>query len=110
MTDALLLLAGAGPLTADPMLLASGGDSGIAIVLAPFVIGPVVFGLVYMGIYQRYRNADKRHAFEREVGVAVGNLRTGDHRTGSRRGLRTRTMSGANHHDHLTRVRRIQVR
>lgn len=95
----------------DPMLLADGSGSVQAmLVIAPFIVGPVVFALVYMSIYLRYRNTDKRHAFEREVGVAVGNLRTRDERTDHRRGLRSRTMENANHTQPLERVRRLTAR
>ena len=91
------------------MILADSGDSGIAGLLFPFVAGPAVFAAVYGGIYRYYRNTDKRHYFEKETEVAVGNLRTGDRRRGSNNRQRSRTMSGANQDDHLERVRRISV-
>lgn len=97
---------------ADPaaaMILAGSGDSAIAGLLFPFIVGPAVFAAVYGGIYRYYRNTDKRHYFERETEVAVGNLRTGDRRRGSNNRQRNRTMSGANQDDHLQRVNRIRA-
>ena len=97
---------------ADPVaaiILAGSGDSAVAGLLFPFVAGPAVFALVYGGIYRYYRNTDKRHYFERETEVAVGNLRTSDRRRGSNNRQRNRTMSGANQDDHLQRVNRIRA-
>ncbi|MCT2294859.1 hypothetical protein M3F57_01695 [Brachybacterium muris] len=94
---------------ADAIILAGSGDSAIAGLLFPFIVGPVVFAAVYGGIYRYYRNTDKRHYFERETEVAVGNLRTSDRRRGSNNRQRNRTMSGANQDDHLQRVNRIRV-
>ena len=98
-------------IAADPttaMLLADSGD-GVAGIAFPFLAGPAVFAAVYIGIYRYYRNTDKRHYFERETEVAVGNLRTGDRRRGSNNRQRSRSMSGANQDDHLQRVHRIRV-
>ena len=101
-----------GAAVADPvgaMLLAGSGDSTVAVLAFPFIAGPAVFAAVYGGIYRYYRNTDKRHYFEKETEVAVGNLRTGDRRRGSNNRQKSRTMSGANQDDHLQRVRRIAV-
>lgn len=98
--------------TADPAvatLLAGSGDSDAIGLALPFVLGPAVFAAVYGGIYRYYRNTDKRHEFERETEVAVGNLRSADRRRGSNNRQRSRTMSGANQDSHLERVRRIAV-
>ncbi|MGP9537923.1 hypothetical protein ACT3SP_07920 [Brachybacterium sp. AOP43-C2-M15] len=98
-------------LSADPgtaMLLAD-SDSAIAGLIAPFVIGPAVFAAVYGGIYRYYRNTDKRHHFEKETDVRVGNLQQQDRRVGTNNRQRSRSMSGRNSTDHLTRVDRIRV-
>lgn len=101
----LILAGGAAP------ILAEGGGSGAAVIYgAPFIVGPAVFAAVYGGIYQRYRNTKQRHRFEREVGVAVGNLQTRDSREGSRNRQRNRRMAGANEGAPLERVQRIVVR
>ena len=100
-------------LLADPtttMLLAesdSGGGAGIAL---PFLIGPAVFAAVYGGIYRYYRNTDKRHHFEKETEVAVGNLEKQDRKIGTNNRQSNRAMSGRNSTEHLERVRRIDVR
>ncbi len=92
-----------------PMLLAD-GDSGGGLIALPFVVGPAVFAAVYGVIYRYYRNTDKRHRYERETQVAVGNLRQGDQKVGRRTRLRNRSMSGRNETDPLERVQRIRVR
>ncbi|WP_083713758.1 hypothetical protein [Brachybacterium sp. P6-10-X1] len=93
---------------ATPMLLAESGDGAIGIAF-PFIAGPAVFAAVYGGIYRYYRNTDKRHHFERETDVAVGNLRTGDRKVGTNNRQKSRTMAGENSTDHLQRVRRISA-
>lgn len=107
MNEVLLALAG------DPgsaAILASGSGDGAVGLAIPFVAGPGVFVGVYYAIYRYYRNTDKRHEYERETEVSVGNLQAGDHRRGSKNRQRNRTMNGANEDDHLQRVRRIDVR
>ena len=99
-------------MAADPatgMLLAD-SDSGAIGIAFPFLAGPAVFIAVYLGIYRYYRNTDKRHHFEKETEVAVGNLKQGDRKVGANNRQKSRTMSGVNSTDHLERVRRIQVR
>ncbi|WP_114856486.1 hypothetical protein [Brachybacterium sp. YJGR34] len=96
-------------LAADPattMLLADSGD-GVIGVTFPFLAGPAVFAAVYGGIYRYYRNTDKRHLFEKETDVAVGNLQQQDRKVGTNNRQRSRSMSGRNDTDHLERVRRI---
>ena len=99
-------------ITADPatMMLLADSDSGAAGIAFPFLAGPAVFAAVYGGIYRYYRNTDKRHHFEKETEVAVGNLKQGDRKVGINNRQKSRTMSGVNSTDHLERVRRIQVR
>ena len=98
-------------IAADPtaaMLLADSGD-GAAGIAFPFLLGPAVFLGTYIGIYRYYRNTDKRHHFEKETEVAVGNLQQDDRKVRSKTRLKNRHMSDSNVTDHLKRVRRIQV-
>lgn len=98
-------------LAADPttMMLLADSDSGAIGIAFPFIAGPAVFAAVYGGIYRYYRNTDKRHEYEKETEVAVGNLRSGDRRVGSNNRQKSRSMSGRNSTEHLQRVRRIKV-
>ncbi|MDO5663537.1 MAG: hypothetical protein Q4G40_12640 [Brachybacterium sp.] len=108
-----ILMAGgtfAGALTAGGAVVAGGGDGGGAFLgLAPFIAGPVVFGMVYMGIYRYYRNTDKRHYFERETHVETYGHQQFNDRVGRRTRLKNRTMRGANEANSLDRVQRIPV-
>ncbi|WP_422116659.1 hypothetical protein [Brachybacterium sp. UNK5269] len=103
------LLAELAAYPATQMLLADSGDGAIGIAF-PFLAGPAVFAAVYGGIYRYYRNTDKRHHFERETQVSVGNLRRSDRRIGTNNRQKSRSMAGRNDTDHLQRVRRIPVR
>ena len=98
-------------LTADPatVMLLADSDSGVAGIALPFLAGPAVFAAVYGGIYRYYRNTDKRHRFEKETEVAVGNLRSGDRKVGENNRTQNRRMRGRNSTDHLQRVRRLKV-
>lgn len=95
-------------------VLLAGGSDGMStqmfMLLLPFIVGPAVFAAIYGGIYRYYRNRDKRHAFERETDIKVGNLRTHDRKIGQNNRQRSPVMSGANQDEPLERVRRIQVR
>ena len=98
-------------LAADPATttLLADSDSGAIGIAFPFLAGPGVFIAVYFGIYRYYRNTDKRHHFEKETEVSVGNLKRGDRRVGTNNRQKSRSMSGRNSTEHLTRVRRIKV-
>lgn len=98
-------------LSADPTtaLLLADSDSGAGALAIPFLAGPAVFAAVYGGIYRYYRNTDKRHSFEKETEVAVGNLRSGDRKVGVNNRQKSRRMGGRNSTDHLERVQRIKV-
>lgn len=98
-------------LSADPatMMLLADSDSGAGGIAIPFLAGPAVFAAVYGGIYRYYRNTDKRHHFERETEVAVGNLRSGDRKVGENNRQQSRRMRDSNDTDHLRRVHRIAV-
>ena len=101
----------AGLVTADPgiaLILADSGDGAMGLAF-PFLAGPAVFAAVYVGIYRYYRNTDKRHHFEQETEVAVGNLTRADRKRGTNNRQKSRTMSGSNQDDHLERVRRLKV-
>lgn len=98
-------------LSADPatLMLLAGSDSGAAGIAFPFIAGPAVFAAVYGGIFRYYRNTDKRHRFERETEVAVGNLRQADRRIGTHNRQKSRSLDGRNDTDPLQRVRRLRV-
>ena len=98
-------------LTADPatVTLLADSDSGAGSIAIPFLAGPAVFLGVYLGIYRYYRNTDKRHHFERETEVKVGNRETGDRKIGENNRQQSRRMRGRNSTDHLQRVHRIKV-
>lgn len=97
---------------AAQIILADGSSSegGLFALALPFVIGPAVFGAIYGTIYRYYRNKDKRHVFERETDIQVGNLQAFDHHVGDKNRQRSATMSGANQDDPLQRVGRLEVR
>ncbi|MDN5600984.1 MAG: hypothetical protein ACTHV2_06040 [Brachybacterium sp.] len=99
-------------LSADPAtmtLLAGSGSGDGGGMFIPFLAGPAVFAAVYGGIYRYYRNTDKRHHFERETKVSVGNLDAGDRKVGENNRQQSRRMRGRNSTDHHQRVRRIEV-
>ncbi|MFC0675334.1 hypothetical protein [Brachybacterium hainanense] len=98
------------PLMADgPMLLAEGGDEGGGGILAILAAGPVSGVLVYMGIYSRYRNKDKRYRFESEAKVDVGNMMVHDQKVNHRRRVTGRRMDGGNESEHLQRVQQMRL-
>ena len=75
-------------------LLASGGDSDVSMGAAVFLLsGPAYFIFMFL----RYRNTDKRHSHESETLSEVHDLRVSDQKTGQVRGVRNRTIKGANH-------------
>jgi hypothetical protein len=94
--------------TVDPVLLAEGDDTTGILIAAPLA-GPVVFGILYAAIYNQDRNKDKRHVFERDTDIQVGNLQTADRKNGHISRTKQRTTSGRNDADPLTRVSRIRV-
>ena len=91
------------------MVVAGSGDSSALGITFPFLAGPAVFIAIYVGIYRYYRNTDKRHRFERETEVAVGNLRSGDRKVGTNNRQKSRSMNGHNSTNALSRVKRIRV-
>lgn len=91
-------------------LLAEGSSNySLVVVALPFIAGPATTVTIYLAIFRRYRNTDKRYIFERESRVAVGNLRTADRKVGENNRQKSSRMSSANQTRHLTRVRRIRV-
>ena len=92
------------------LVAAGSSEYSLAVVALPFIAGPATAVTIYLAIYRRYRNTDKRYTFERESRVAVGNLRTADRKVGENNRQKASRMAGANQTNHLKRVRRIQVR
>lgn len=106
------LLVGAG-VAGDPTILADGGSSDSsspsAFGLIPFVAGPAVFFMVYLGIYRYYRNTDKSHDFEHETRVEPSDLRSYDDYAGENNRQRSREMADRNDGQTRQRVRRFDM-
>ena len=88
-------LADATQVAAD--VLASVGSSGEdgdgrAFLLLLLLSGP----LYAFWVHRRYRNTDKRHHHESETRSEMLDVQSDDTRTGSRKGLRSPRMQGAN--------------
>ncbi|MBD7919284.1 growth/differentiation factor [Cellulomonas sp. Sa3CUA2] len=79
---------------AGEVLASAGGDDGggKAVLLLLLLAGPLFAGWVYL----RYRNTDKRHHHESETRSQMLDVRADDSRTGSRTGLTSSRMKGAN--------------
>lgn len=79
---------------AGDVLASSGGGegSGQGVLLLLLLAGPLFAGWVYL----RYRNTDKRHHHESETRSQMLDVRGEDTRTGSRTGLTSARMQGAN--------------
>lgn len=92
-----------------PTVLAEGNESYRALGVAPFVIGPMVFFLVYLGIYRYYRNTDKSHDFERQTVVESFDMRAFDEFAQRRTGLRNAEIEGRNEDAPRERVRRFDL-
>ena len=57
-----------------------------------------------MWVFLRYRNTDKRHAFERETAAEVLDLRTYDQKTGEVKGVENSRIPGQNSNSPLKRL------
>ncbi len=68
------------------------------------LLGPLAGFGFYSMIVLRYRNADKRHQFERETSSVVDDLKTYDQQVSSVKGVRNSQIMGANHRDALQRL------
>ncbi|GIG38675.1 hypothetical protein [Cellulomonas phragmiteti] len=78
---------------AGDVLASSGGDGdGKAVLLLLLLAGPLFAGWVYL----RYRNTDKRHHHESETRSEMLDVQADDTFTGSRKGLKSARMQGAN--------------
>lgn len=110
MLDALMTHPATAALMADGAVLADGGKGSVGILgLTPFVAGPAVAILVYLMIYQYYRNTKKTHDFENETSVTAGNLQAFDSYQGERTGLRESEIRHGNEDNHRQRVRRFDM-
>ncbi|UZN04281.1 hypothetical protein [Cellulomonas sp. S1-8] len=86
-------MTGAVVLAADVLASSGGGDgSGKAILLALLLAGPLFYGWVHL----RYRNTDKRHHHESETRSQMLDVQAQDTHIGSRTGLTSARMKGAN--------------
>lgn len=70
----------------------SGSSDGQGVLLLLLLAGPLFAGWVYL----RYRNTDKRHHHESETRSQMLDVKASDTRTGSRTGLTSARMKGAN--------------
>lgn len=75
------------------VLASSGDDDGGNIGLLFLLAGPAFYALIYF----RYRNTHRRHKHEKETEAEVHDMQAGDHFVRRRTGLKSSTMSGANH-------------
>lgn len=71
-----------------------------------WLLGPAAGIGFYVLTFLRYRNANKRHAYERETASDVHNLRTHDAVVNRVRGTRSSRISGANHSNPRARLGR----
>lgn len=87
VTDATLL-------AADVLAAVGDGEdgSGKGLLLLLLLAGP----LFAMGMHRHYRNTDKRHHHESETRSEMLDVRKDDRKTGSRKGLKSSRMQGAN--------------
>ncbi len=69
-----------------------------------WLIGPAGGLGFFMWVFLRYRNTDKRHAFERETPAEVLDLRTYDQKTGEVKGVENAYISGRNSNTPLKRL------
>ena len=77
-------------------IVASSSDDGNSAALVPLVLCLSGF-IFYFYIVSRYRNADKRHSYEKETEATVANLGVHDKLVKNQKGLSNPSMSGANH-------------
>ena len=69
-----------------------------------WLLGPAGGIGFYMLIFLRYRNTDKRHAFERETATEMLELRTHDQKTGEVKGVENLSIPGRNSNTPLKRL------
>lgn len=77
-------------------IVASSSDEGGGAEFLPLLL--LLSGFIfYFYIISRYRNADKRHAHEKETASQIANLAVYDNLEKNMKGLKNATMTGANH-------------
>lgn len=69
-----------------------------------WLIGPAGGLGFFMWVFLRYRNTDKRHAFERETATEVLDLRVHDQQTGRVTGVENSMITGHNSQSPLKRL------
>ena len=69
-----------------------------------WLIGPAGGIGFFMWVFLRYRNTDKRHAFERETATELLDLRTYDQQTGEVKGVENAYIPGRNSNTPLKRL------
>ena len=101
--DAWIALASSGVLESAARLedFGASSDEGGAWL---WLIGPVGGLGFFMWVFLRYRNTDKRHAFERETATELLDLRTYDQQTGEVKGVENSSIPGRNSHTPLQRL------
>lgn len=72
------------------MAMESDGDNRWALLLA----GPISGFAFYSFTFLRYRNTDKRHAFEHETSAQMLDVDGSDHKVGEVKGTRDRFIKG----------------
>jgi hypothetical protein len=83
-------LALGGPLAAQSYSDSEGGSWLL------WMLGPVAGVAFYMAMFFRYRNTNKRHAYERETSSEVLDLRVYDQVVGNVTGVQRTSIEGAN--------------
>lgn len=85
------------------------GDDAAFNILTPFVVGAIVFALVYVLTYLYYRNTDKSYDFERKTDIRIANVQAFDHAGRRRNGVHSSIMSGRNNGSPRERVNRVAL-
>lgn len=92
------MLALGGPLAARSYSESDGGSWML------LLLGPAAGIAFYMAIYFRYRNTNRRHAYERETASQVLDLRVHDRVVGNVTGVQRTSIEGANGSSPRTRL------
>ncbi|WP_371151833.1 hypothetical protein ABYF34_08975 [Buchananella felis] len=82
------------------MAMESDGDNRWALLLA----GPIAGFAFYSITFMRYRNTDKRHAFEHETSAQMLDVDGSDRKVGEVKGTRDRFIEGDMKHQPLRRL------
>lgn len=73
------------------VLLASGDGAALL-----WLLGPIAGVAFYFSVFVRYRNTNKRHAYERETSTEVQDMRVHDQVIGNVTGVQRRAIEGEN--------------